>query len=140
MAPRDASYPDLLLVKRVLVTGASGFIGRHVLAPLIARGFEVHAIRSGHGRPADAPPDVQWHVADLLDVTAATRLVADVRPTDLLHLAWYAVPGLFWTAAENAEWARASAALADAVIAHGGERLVGAGTCAEYQLVVGHVR
>jgi len=29
-------------MKRVLVTGASGFIGRHVLAPLVERGYDVH--------------------------------------------------------------------------------------------------
>lgn len=39
--------------RRVIVTGASGFIGRHVLAPLRRRGFDVHAV-SRHARRA--PP------------------------------------------------------------------------------------
>jgi len=31
-------------MKKILVTGASGFIGRHTLAPLLQAGYEVHAV------------------------------------------------------------------------------------------------
>ena len=41
-------------MKRVLVTGASGFIGRHSLPHLAAHGFEVHAVRI-KGRCLNAP-------------------------------------------------------------------------------------
>ena len=51
---------------RVLVTGASGFIGRHVLLPLVERGFEVHAV--GNSRKGTA--DVAWYAADLLSENA----------------------------------------------------------------------
>jgi nucleoside-diphosphate-sugar epimerase len=120
------------VVTRVLVTGASGFIGRHVLTPLVQRGYEVHATRSTGRVPDAAPVGVTWHAVDLLDHSAATDLIARVRPTDLLHLAWYAAPGLFWTADVNDDWVRATSTLIDAVIAHGGKRIVGAGSCAEY--------
>jgi len=63
--------------------------------------------------------------------------VARLRPTHLLHLAWYAVPGSFWEAPENHEWVRASLELAKAFAENGGKRLVGAGTCAEYGLQSG---
>lgn len=33
-----------MVMRRVLITGAAGFIGRHCLAPLLDRGFEVHAL------------------------------------------------------------------------------------------------
>ena len=33
-------------MKKILVTGASGFIGRHTLAPLLLAGYEVHAVLS----------------------------------------------------------------------------------------------
>jgi nucleoside-diphosphate-sugar epimerase len=105
-------------VNRVLVTGATGFIGRHA-APLLAeRGYEVHAVGSAH--------------ADLLDPAAAESLVQRVQPSHLLHFAWYAVPGKFWTAPENAAWVEASIRLLRAFADGGGERVTMSGSCAEY--------
>jgi uncharacterized protein YbjT (DUF2867 family) len=40
-------------MKRVLLTGASGFIGKHCIAPLKARGYDVHAV-SSRDVPTDA--------------------------------------------------------------------------------------
>ena len=65
-----------LEVKRVLVTGASGCVGRHVVPLLAARGWDVHAV-SGKQRP-EPSPGVSWHRADLLDARAATALAHDV--------------------------------------------------------------
>lgn len=116
-------------MKRVLVTGARGFIGRHSLPHLLAAGYEVHAISS---REKPRHKDVIWHQADLLTPGVAGSLLAAVKPSHLLHMAWYAVPGLYWTAAENFPWVRASLELLDAFAGNGGQRFVAAGTCAEY--------
>jgi nucleoside-diphosphate-sugar epimerase len=107
-------------VKRVLITGASGFIGRQTLEPLRQRGFEVVTVGRGQG-------------VDLLAPGAAAAAVADARPTHLLHLAWYAEHGRFWTAPENLAWVGASLDLLRAFAEAGGERAVMAGTCAEYE-------
>jgi len=115
---------------RVLVTGASGFIGRACLAPLVRRGFEVHGV-STRAHDVDAP-QVTWHRHDLLAPGEPARLIEAVRPSHLLHLAWYAAPGKYWTAPENVDWVAASAALARAFERAGGQRFVGTGTCAEY--------
>ena len=102
----------------MLVTGATGFVGRQALAPLAARGYEVHAV----GRR-----DI-----DLLDPDATARFVEDLRPTHLLHFAWYAEPGAFWQSAENERWRAASVRLLEAFATSGGTRAAVAGTCAEY--------
>ncbi|HEY4428070.1 MAG TPA: NAD(P)-dependent oxidoreductase [Solirubrobacteraceae bacterium] len=116
--------------RRVLVTGASGFIGRNALPALRRRGFDVHAVSfSARAESADA----SWHVADLLDARARSQLMDSVQPTHLLHLAWYAEPGAFWTSPLNVPWLQASLELVRLFAAAGGQRLVGAGTCAEYE-------
>ncbi len=116
-------------MRRVLVTGGSGFVGRHALPLLVAAGFDTHATTRGH--PFDVP-GVTWHEGDLLVGGAATTVVRDVRPTHLLHLAWEATPGVFWESPDNDRWLEASVELVDAFAATSGERAVGAGTCAEY--------
>ena len=102
-------------MKRVLVTGLGGFIGKHVRAPLERRGFEV-----------------QGNEIDLLGEGAAARTVAAARPTHLLHLAWTSSAARMRDPAENAAWAKASVALFEAFTRAGGERAAFAGSCAEY--------
>jgi len=119
------------VTQRVLVTGAGGFIGRPAVAELVRRGFEVHAV-SRSEPPQPAAHEVTWHAVDLLDAAARGRLVAGVRASHLLHLAWYAEPGAFWNARENAAWVAASIGLVDEFARAGGARAALAGTCAEY--------
>lgn len=111
----------------VLLTGATGFVGRRVVAPLLAAGHDVHALTT-RPEPADDRA-VTWHRADLL---ADTDVVCEVAPDVLIHLAWYVEHGRFWTAPENVRWVEASLALLRAFAAAGGSRAVLAGTCAEY--------
>jgi nucleoside-diphosphate-sugar epimerase len=118
-------------VTRVLVTGGTGFIGRQALAPLAERGFEVHAV-ARREPPAELAPLATWHRFDLLEYDAAEAAVAAVEPTHLLHLAWFAEHGAFWTSPENVRWVEASLRLLRAFAAAGGRRAVLAGTCAEY--------
>jgi nucleoside-diphosphate-sugar epimerase len=54
------------------------------------------------------------------------------RPDRLLHAAWYAVPGEYWTSPENDRWLEASRALFAAALDAGCHRIVGIGSCAEY--------
>jgi nucleoside-diphosphate-sugar epimerase len=117
-------------VTRVLVTGASGFIGRHALVPLIEAGYEVHAV-STRPPPAEAPSNVTWHQSDLLADPGG--VVARVAPERLLHLAWYAEHGRFWAAPENIRWVEATLALVRSFAAAGGTRALLAGSCAEYE-------
>lgn len=121
---------------KVLLTGASGFIGRYVLDQLLISGHEVIAVthRSDTEGRTDA---VQWLRADLLDPSQLTLLMQDTRPQGLVHLAWYAKHGHFWDAAENFDWCRATARLLEAFHTAGGKKIVVAGTCAEYDVSQG---
>ncbi len=122
--------------KRVLLTGARGFIGRRCLPILLERGYEVHGVTSRQA-PAETRA-VRWHTADLLDPAQVSALLQASRPTHLLHLAWVTTPGEYWTSAENNRWLAAGRDLIRAFAQQGGHRAVGAGTCAEYDWSGGH--
>jgi nucleoside-diphosphate-sugar epimerase len=118
--------------QRVLVTGASGFVARHTLAPLAARGFEVHGVSRGP-RPAGPPDSVIWHEADLLDPRSRGDLLDAVAPSHLVHAAWYLEPGRYTGSPANLDWLAASIGLARGFQAGGGERMVTVGSCFEYE-------
>lgn len=109
-------------MKRVLITDASGFVGRHCLPPLLARGYEVHAVSLRTQAPTEKLTAVHCHTANLLDREQILALLAEVRPTHLLHCAWYAVPGRYWTATENLSWVEAGQYLLKAFAEQGGRR------------------
>jgi nucleoside-diphosphate-sugar epimerase len=115
----------------VIVTGASGFVGRHAVDALVAKGHEVVAVTSRETRQ-ERRPGVRWVRSDLLQTGAAHDLMAAAPATHLLHLAWYAEHGSFWTSSQNLEWVGASLRLLRAFADAGGRRAVMAGTCAEY--------
>jgi nucleoside-diphosphate-sugar epimerase len=69
----------------VLVTGASGFIGRALVRRLVADG---HSTVCTARRPADEVADgAAWVPGDLTDRSFVQRLVAQARPTVVFHLA-----------------------------------------------------
>ena len=120
--------------KRVLVSGAGGFIGRWSVPALLRSGYEVHAVLSGN-TSREIPEQLRGakiHFADLLDDSAIDELTSEVRPSHLLHFAWIATPGLYWNSAENFRWVAASERLLRSFRAHGGRRVMMAGSCAEY--------
>lgn len=119
-------------MKKALITGARGFIGRQTFPFLKERGFEVHAVGRGP-KPEFIPVDVQWTTIDLHDISSHAHLFKTSQPTHLLHMAWYAEPGKYWTSLENFHWVQTSLNLFQEFVENGGERIVGAGTCAEYQ-------
>lgn len=117
-------------MKRVLVTGPSGFIGAHCLRRLALEDCEIHAVnQAGSGEPA---AKIAWHSADLRDIGQVSPLIAKIRPTHVLHGAWIATPGLYSHSPENITWLQSTIALAGAFGAHGGARFFGIGSSAEY--------
>jgi len=120
--------------RRVLVTGATGFVGRHTIPILLSHGFEVHVVgRSTRVVGAALERGLVSHKADLFEPGESRRIMREVRPSHLLHLAWYTVHGQFWQSTENLRWVSASLDLLARFAEANGSRCVFAGTCAEYE-------
>jgi nucleoside-diphosphate-sugar epimerase len=125
-------------MKQVLLTGASGFIGRQAIVPLVKKGFEVHCVY--RTLKPDITCDVKhvtWHKADLLNSTDVKKIFDSVSPTYLLHLAWDVTPGFYLDSINNFDWLLSSLRLLKEFAKYGGNRAVCAGTCFEYDLRYG---
>ena len=93
----------------ILVTGAAGFVGSHLLT-LLDRSGGTAALaawrRPEHGRPDTSfcpprptpdPTHVAWHEVDLLDRSAVAKAIADLRPTQVYHCAGAADAKSSWS-------------------------------------------
>lgn len=118
------------MIKRVLVTGGTGFIGQHVLTPLIKRGYEVHVTTTNLQQ--FLRNDVVVHQVNLLNHSEHSELMSRIRPTHWLHAAWYTKNGKFWDAIENIDWLQATLSMEKLFYSGGGSRILGIGSCAEY--------
>jgi nucleoside-diphosphate-sugar epimerase len=117
-------------MRRVLVTGAEGFIGRHCLEALTGRADEIHGVTLGPSSPGTG--GVVWHQADLLDRESVDRLIERVQPSHLLHTAWFSGHRDIYSSPENNRWVKASLGLLASFQSQGGQRAVFTGSCAEY--------
>lgn len=122
---------------RVLLTGATGFVGRHVLLALSAIDCDIVAITS-RPQPIEKTDRIKWISADLLCKEACNKALAEAKADTLIHMAWYAEHGKFWDAPENIDWCHATISLLQAFARNGGKRVVFAGTCAEYDWQYGY--
>lgn len=119
---------------KVLLTGASGFVGRHVLACLLSQGIEVVAV----GRTRPAGYSGEFIAADLLQPAACADVVRAAKASHLVHLAWYAEHGQYWTSPLNLRWVDSTLHLIEAFCLSGGTQVVATGTCAEYDWSTGY--
>jgi nucleoside-diphosphate-sugar epimerase len=117
-------------MRKLLITGGTGFIGQHAIPKAVSAGFEVHVV----SRSASIAKTLgaKHHRLDVFDRSAVQDKLNEIRPSHLLHLAWEVEHGRFWTSEQNLKWLQASIDLVQCFIHAGGKRFVGAGTCAEY--------
>jgi dTDP-6-deoxy-L-talose 4-dehydrogenase (NAD+) len=120
----------------IAVTGASGFVGRHVLAELAGRGVHVLAASRAPER-VRVPPGVEVMPLDLRN--AAETPLARLAAADLVvHLAWDGLPN-FQALRHFEEELPGQYGFLRALVRRGVRALLVAGTCAEYGLQSGEL-
>lgn len=122
---------------KVLLTGATGFIGSRVAKILVELGCEVTAlVRPGSNtwRIDDFADSISPLSCDLLSIENVQLELQDIKPDTCVHLAWYAEPGKYLDSLENISHLSASMILASILAKGGCTRFVGIGTCYEYDL------
>jgi nucleoside-diphosphate-sugar epimerase len=118
------------------VTGATGFVGRHVVSALLAKGHSVTAV----ARDADKARSLPWYAqVDFIgcDLHSDFRpLFADRSPDALIHLSWPGLPNYsgFFHVRQNLP---SDLAFLDAAVHAGVPQIVVAGTCLEYGMQYG---
>ena len=111
---------------KVILTGATGFVGRHVAKELERQDIKYVSVQRGMAIDGKA---VQM---DLLGTNELEALFKKIKPTHLIHVAWYAEHGKYWDSELNLQWVLATKRLVDAFCSSGGQHVVITGTCAEY--------
>jgi len=90
----------------ILVTGAAGFVGGHLISQLTSEVEETRLVAWRRPRPAGAHPQhpprphvdqaIAWQEVDLLDPTAVSSALATCQPTQVYHCAGIANVGGSW--------------------------------------------
>jgi nucleoside-diphosphate-sugar epimerase len=127
---------------KVLVTGASGFIGAHVTKCLLDHNHQVGILV----RPGNAAVRLQLLQnrcetisATLEDKELLEKAIDRFEPEACIHLAWYAEPGKYLDASQNVQSLASSMFLFQALIKAGCRQIIAAGTCFEYDTNFGYL-
>jgi dTDP-6-deoxy-L-talose 4-dehydrogenase (NAD+) len=124
-------------MKNIVLTGASGFVGRQIAKALMARGHRLKLVLRPGGLERSGLDADDLEVVETNDLFAEdddwwARQLSGAEA--LIHAAWYVEPGKYLDSPVNIECALGSLALAEGAIRAGVKQFIGVGTCFEYKL------
>ena len=125
-----------MLNNRILITGATGFVGKQVIKRLCDLDVKIYLVlRPGKENIFHDNEAVQSIIfsQDIFKESAAwwAETCADIDT--IIHLAWYAEPGEYLESSKNSECFEGTVNLAKGAVKAGIKRFLGIGTCVEYK-------
>ena len=128
--------------KIVLLTGGTGFVGRHLAAELAARGYLLRfVVRTGRATAVTRTAALESVVETANLFTESVDRCADMCAgvDTVVHAAWYAEPGRYLVDEQNFACLTGSLTLGRGAAIAAVRRFVGLGTCFEYDTSVGRL-
>lgn len=121
-------------MKKILITGASGFIGRGILENLIEnKEHIIYAVTTDKVKLLQYENSANIVEVNLLDEEAVKLLIESVKPDILLHLAWKLEGNDgFQNSSDNITWLKASLSLIEEAVKNNVKRIIFAGSSSEY--------
>ncbi|WP_275097485.1 NAD-dependent epimerase/dehydratase family protein [Sedimenticola hydrogenitrophicus] len=130
------------MTKTVLLTGATGFVGRQVLKALEGQAVKLRlVVREGHEYRIEPMKQIESQVVSPDIFTEPMTWWQEVCNgiDTVVHVAWYAEPGHYLQSPRNLDCLSGTLTLAKACLDSGVRRFVGVGTCFEYDLSQGYL-
>jgi nucleoside-diphosphate-sugar epimerase len=128
------------MTRKVLVTGATGFVGRQVVRALSEKGMQLRlVVRAAKMARTDLlAKDYEIVTSEDLFAESSQWWSEQCDGVDIvLHLAWFTEPGKYLESSKNIDCLVGSLNLARGAAKAGVKRFIGVGTCFEYDLSVG---
>lgn len=123
--------------RKILLTGASGFVGRQIARGLVESGHRpLLALRPGSFERTrlDAGVADTIETRDIFAESVDWWTAALDGVDTIIHAAWYVEPGKYLDSPENTRCVEGSLRLAEAAALSGVAHFIGIGTCFEYRL------
>ncbi|MEY4400205.1 MAG: hypothetical protein RL072_70 [Actinomycetota bacterium] len=123
-------------MRRILVTGATGFVGRHVIDALSRSDVDITAVVRDQSREHLRALSHVSRVVATDDIFAESKewwIQHSTGVDTVLHTAWYTNPKDYMTSPKNEHCLRGTLRMADGIREAGVRRFVGIGTCLEYE-------
>ena len=115
-------------MKNILITGAFGFIGLHLLAELKKYKYNLFTFSRSKKKLAN------HFSGNLLDENNFDEILNHIKPQIIIHLAWETTPSRFYNHKSNIKWSSATINLIEKFFLQGGEKFIFSSTCDEYEI------